>query len=74
MTHVYELKLTSFIDVDDIDTKSYGIYSELDKAIEAAKSIKLNKKWGEYVEVRQITLDCPYPESPWVVHTVDSRE
>lgn len=40
MTHVYELKLTSFIDED--------------------------------VEVRLITLDCPYPECPIVVHTVDS--
>ena len=71
MTHVYELKLTSFID-EDVDTKSYGIYSQLDKAIEAANAIKLNKKWGQYVEVRLITLDCPYSECPIVVHTVDS--
>ena len=73
MTHVYELKLTSFIDEDDVDTKSYGIYSNLDKAVKAANSIKLNKKRGEYVEVRLIVLDSPYPESPIVVHTVDSR-
>ena len=68
---VFQVTITKFID-EDVDTKSYGIYSSFSKAIEATKSIKLNSKYGEYLEIRQITLDSPYPESPIVVHTIDS--
>lgn len=71
MTVVFQVTITKFID-EDTDTKTYGLYSSLDKAIEAANSIKLNKKYGEYLEIRQINLDSRYPESPLIVKSIDS--
>jgi hypothetical protein len=71
MTVIFQITITKFID-EDTDTKTIGLYSSLDKAIEAANSITLNKRFGEYLEIREITLDSRYPESPLIVHNIDS--